>query len=122
MSTALIAGIWATGRRDSWRVNLFSGGNASILYKTKSDKTRLTHDSRNGRLWNDRFQGIVLHNSAGLDCRAFMSSSRPVVYAPLYRLRLLSRVLCEASSSQRWRGAARGRGAWQAASESAPLL
>ena len=47
MSTALIAGIWAAGDRDSWRVNLFSGGNASILYKTKSDRILLTHDSHN---------------------------------------------------------------------------
>ena len=31
-------------------------------------------------------EGIVLHNSADLDCRAFMSSSRPLVYAPSFVL------------------------------------
>jgi hypothetical protein len=60
------------------------------------------------------FGGIVLHNSAGLDCRAFMSSSRPLVYALLF-------VCCGSHSQVSRRGkqlpavAGRGREVWRAA-------
>jgi hypothetical protein len=67
------------------------------------------------------FGGIVLHNSAGPDCRAFVSCSRPPVYA-------LPFVCCSSRSQVSMRGkqlpevAGRGREAWPAASGFAQLL